>query len=172
MDLKKLSPRTKRVIQLKPETMRAIDEALERGTLACTSCREEIPLKVRVCPACGHEFYPPWWRNRWFVAGCIFTVVALVAASGALWWLRRLPGCDDPEAQFKLAEAFRFSASPEQLGGLPTEMLYIGEHPDDAPPETRLCYGVMLLSNGAEVDIDYTFVRDEAGFLNVTFSLK
>ena len=170
--MKHLSDRARRLIQLRPETMRAIDEALERGTVPCVKCREEIPLGVRVCPQCGHEFRPPWWKQRWLLYCALTFPTLLVVAFGALWWLNRLPTCNSPDAQLKLAEAFRFSDFPDQLGGLPRDMLYIREHPDEAPPETRLCYGVMLLSNDQEIDLDYQLVRDESGFLQVTFSLK
>ena len=100
------------------------------------------------------------------------TVLGFGLAGGAWWWSARMPHCDSPSAQLKLAEAYRFSEHSTSWLVLPERMLLLGEHPDKTMPETRLCYGVLGLSDGSEVDLDYTLSRDEAGFLEVNFSVR
>jgi len=168
----KLSKRAQRFYHRNPAAYRELQEIKERGTLPCPKCRAEVALDSRNCPECGAELRLPWWRRKtvWILA--IVGLLGIVGGLGAWWWSQRIPDCGEAESTELLRTTFDGSAYALDRKLALIRVLASGAHPGEQSSNSRKCYGILLLSDKRELEVDYLLDRDVAGFWQVRFELR
>ncbi|MAU06520.1 MAG: hypothetical protein CL919_01375 [Deltaproteobacteria bacterium] len=168
----KLSKRAQRFYHRNPTAYRELQGIKERGTLPCPKCRAEVALGSRICPECGVELRLPWWRRKTVWTLAVLGVLGMVGGLGAWWWSLRVPECGDPVTAELLSLAFDDSAFALDHRISLASVLASGEHPGAKTPQSRKCYGILLLSDKQEWEVDYRLDRDVAGFWQVRFARR
>ena len=168
----KLSKRAQRFYHRNPAAYRELQEIKERGTLPCPTCRAEIALGTRICPECGVELRIPWWRRKTVWTLAILGLLGIAGGLGAWWWSQRVPECGEETTAELLRTAFNDSAYALDHKISLASVLASGEHPGEQAPQSRKCYGILLLSDKQEVEADYLLERDVARFWQVRFELR
>ena len=161
----KLSKRAQRFYHRNPTAYRELQGIKEQGTLPCPKCRAEVALGSRICPECGVELRLPWWRRKTVWTLAVLGVLGMVGGLGACGGrcasrnagIRSLPNCCAFALDHKMSLA---------------SVLASGEHPGAKAPQSRKCYGILLLSDKQEWEVDYRLDRDVAGFWQVRFARR
>ena len=168
----KLSKRAQRFYHRNPSAYRELQGIKERVTLPCPKCRVEVVLGTRICPECGGDLRLPWWHRKTVWTLAVMGLLGIVGGLGAWWWSQRIPECGAPFTAELLRNAFDDSASALDHGISLASVLASGEHPGEKNPKSRKCYGILLLSDKQEWEVDYRLNRDVAGFWQVRFARR